>query len=1124
MKRSLQLLTLLFITSALFGQQGTFIALDNLGNLYSVNVNSCNKTQLTFCNNFIGKALSIGLFGSTLYINDNKGNLYSNTLGNTGTTNNCNLLGGFISGSTAIYGLTVGPDGIVYAASGNLIETYNPATRSFGTLGSLPANLIIGGDLLFYNGVLYEVCTNINNNQSVLIAVNLSNPASSTIYLQFTKGTSIYGLATVTVPCSNNQLYAVSKSGQIYLVDMTAKTQAAIPSCSFGIDIYDAASVAETQSTAPPLAPNAISPVIFCVNSTATPLTASASNTDDTLKWYTQSVGGTSTAAPTPSVGSIATTDTFYVSQIDTATQCEGARTMIVVEVDTFSAPTINITASSTRICSGDSVQFKATSFNGGTHPIYQWQINGNNVGDDSSVYIVDTLLNNYKVLCIMTSNSSCATIPTATSNLVVIDTASKIIPLISIVASDTSFCPGTTVTFNAIPINGGTLPLFLWKLNGTIVGSNNSVYTTATLNNGDTISCYLISNVATCLNNDTAISNKIRLSVTAKILPTITIVTNNTNICSGTPVTFTSTESDGGTAPNYQWRINGKNVNGSDSSVFTTTALKNYDIVTCKMISNEDCLISNSAISNAISVLVASNPMPTITVTASDTTPCNGDSVLLTATIQNGGSSPSYQWKVNGINSVGNSNAITQYVYNNTDTFSCMLITKNTTCSLSDTVTSNIVTIAPLPLTAAATIHISTDTTIICSGNPTIFSATATYGGVFPVYQWKVNDTDVGIDSSKFTTATLSNGDIVSCSLSSSITCLASKNAASNPLTITVISTPVLQAIKGDSSICQGKISTFTDSTKGGIWKSSATDIATIDSIAGIVTALKAGASIVYYSQTNSCGSTIKSVVLNVVDSPFVYPFDGKTSVCINDTIELSDIIKGGTWSTLDTTIANINEDGIVTGISNGNASIHYAVTNGCGTASYAQSIYIAGEKINPKSYSIKQPTCISPMSGGITINITGKESPYQYKLNGNYYDNSVQASNLAAGIYRAYIYNGYNCLVDSVTDIILQLSIDASCDTLYVPSGFAPKSNNPMNRVLKPFGGSSAIESLSFKIYNRYGNLVFESHDLNIGWDGKINGTLQSNSTYVWYLDYTSTTGGDKQKHMKGTSVLIQ
>ena len=116
--------------SQINAQSHTFIALDNAGNLYEVNTDSCKSTKLTLCSNFAvtsgktDKPLSIAMDGNILYIVDDQGYLYSNTLGPNGTTGNCTKLGQFTNPSTKYYGLTVGPGGIVYAASGSVIETY----------------------------------------------------------------------------------------------------------------------------------------------------------------------------------------------------------------------------------------------------------------------------------------------------------------------------------------------------------------------------------------------------------------------------------------------------------------------------------------------------------------------------------------------------------------------------------------------------------------------------------------------------------------------------------------------------------------------------------------------------------------------------------------------------------------------------------------------------------------------------------------------------------------------------------------------------------------------------------------------------------------------------------------
>ncbi len=81
-----------------------------------------------------------------------------------------------------------------------------------------------------------------------------------------------------------------------------------------------------------PAAPVVVSPVNYCDDQTAVPLTATVSPGHQ-LRWYTTATGGTaSTTAPTPVTATFGTT-TYYVSQINTTTNCESQRSAIVVNV-----------------------------------------------------------------------------------------------------------------------------------------------------------------------------------------------------------------------------------------------------------------------------------------------------------------------------------------------------------------------------------------------------------------------------------------------------------------------------------------------------------------------------------------------------------------------------------------------------------------------------------------------------------------------------------------------------------------------------------------------------------------------------------------------------------------------
>ncbi len=86
-----------------------------------------------------------------------------------------------------------------------------------------------------------------------------------------------------------------------------------------------------------PPAPTVISPIIYCQNSTAIPLTVAGTN----LLWYIVATGGTgATTAPVPSTNTVGST-TYYVSQ--TSNSCEGPRSAIVVNVNaTPTAPLVN--------------------------------------------------------------------------------------------------------------------------------------------------------------------------------------------------------------------------------------------------------------------------------------------------------------------------------------------------------------------------------------------------------------------------------------------------------------------------------------------------------------------------------------------------------------------------------------------------------------------------------------------------------------------------------------------------------------------------------------------------------------------------------------------------------------
>lgn len=172
---------------------------------------------------------------------------------------------------------------------------------------------------------------------------------------------------------------------------------------------------------------------------------------------------------------------------------------------------------------------------------------------------------------------------------------------------TDNSICSGSSITFTAAPTNGGTTPTYQWYVNGNAVsGATSSTYTTSTLTNGSSVYCIMTSSDGTVTNNP-ATSNTITVTVTTPVAPSLTISGDNT-ICSGASTTFYAAASNGGSAPTYQWSVNGLNV-GSNNSTYTSSALTNGSTVTCILTSSSTCVTTSSATSNTLTMTVTSSP-----------------------------------------------------------------------------------------------------------------------------------------------------------------------------------------------------------------------------------------------------------------------------------------------------------------------------------------------------------------------------------------------------------------------------------------------------------------------------------------------------------------------------------
>ncbi len=314
------------------------------------------------------------------------------------------------------------------------------------------------------------------------------------------------------------------------------------------------------------------------------------------------------------------------------------------------------------------------------------------------------------------------------------------------------------------------------------------------------------------------------------------------------------------------------------DSVVLNGNAYFSSTLVKDTIYSDQGC----DSLYRSVNIKIITKTTPSIVVTGTDSI-CDGARATFIASTTDVGNKPTFKWDVNGIAAPAKDSIFTSNILRDKDNIRCT-VTSNAICQTTNTVQSNVIKVLLLP-NFTPTISITANSDAVCIGNTVLFEASSTYGGNNPIYQWQINNRNLGINIDTFESSTLRNGDNISCILTSSIKCPTNKNTKSNTITMSV--------------------------------------------------------------------------------------------------------------------------------------------------------------------------------------------SP-------------------------------------------------GNCDTLYVPSAFNPFSiANSYNQVLRPFSNGNTIKRLTFKVYNRFGKLVFESHDLNNGWDGKIDGLMQDSGTFVWTLVYYKTSG--KKITSKGAAVLI-
>ena len=279
----------------------------------------------------------------------------------------------------------------------------------------------------------------------------------------------------------------------------------------------------------------------------------------------------------------------------------DGFSNVILTGYSPSTAPTS--VSGTTSICNGNSTTLTKVGGVLGIGATYRWysgSCGGTLVGSGASINVSPSSTITYFVraegVCI---NTACASVTVTVTPTVTPSVTS------SVTSGTNPACNGSSVTFTAVPTNGGAGPTYQWTKNGSNIAAATSVTYTGIAGTDfvstDIIRVVMTSN-AICPSPATATSAGTTMTVTAPVTPTISISSSQTNLCTS-GIVFTSSIANGGSSPAYQWKRNGTNISGETNATYSATNLVNGDLITCQLTSNATCISPTVVLSNSITV-----------------------------------------------------------------------------------------------------------------------------------------------------------------------------------------------------------------------------------------------------------------------------------------------------------------------------------------------------------------------------------------------------------------------------------------------------------------------------------------------------------------------------------------
>jgi gliding motility-associated-like protein len=766
--------------------------------------------------------------------------------------------------------------------------------------------------------------------------------------------------------------------------------------------------------------------------------------------------------------------------------------------------PTVDIELIDEPLCVNGIYTFNSNVANPNNDMEYQWQVNGQSVPNSNTANYSSTDLTEGDVIeCVIILDANCE-MYSHISNPVLIAPIFPISEATFSISSTQAFsCEGEEVIFNSEIQSEGIYSVisYQWQVNNNdIIGANADSFSTTSLNNSDLVICN-VQYTDACSSLNLLSSNEVTVSVILAATPTLEVLATNLTACSGEELVFSLSGNDWGAQPSFQWQVNGTNV-GNNENTLSINSLTDGQQVTCILTASGNCLSSDQVTATPLTVNISNSLVPTLSINISNSVVCPDEIVTFTAGGENWGNSPFFSWTINGLSTGDNNPVFTSNNLTNNDEVSCTIFMNEPCLSIDQlNAVAEMVTVqdAVTPI-----ISILTNTEASCKGSEITFTANIQNGGTNPNYEWMVDNSIIGNNTATFQTSTLTDGQIVSCQLTSDVECTTENTAISNLISVDISDITLVVNQQNDDycGMGNGKIQVGANFAFGQVeylWSNGETTTTIKELLAGTYS--------VTATDALGCSSSL-SVNIEETNGLEIERLDLQESTCGEKNGAAFVTMTDGsrtyffTWT---------NENGNVLGMESNLSNLSpgkYLLEITDETDCYiVEEVIIGGtsmvllemEEIQYVNWgdSVKLEPYIT---GTGTGNLTYEWSPAE----------GLNCDDCPSPTFSAELEVTYTLTVTSETGCSAMKSVLVYVKKeheVFIPNVFSPNADGN-NDCFTAFAGDKVRSINSMTVADRWGNILFQKQDFEAnnelaGWDGTSRGKQLNVGVYIYKME---------------------